>query len=437
MNAPSVLFLIERNAVYRYLGSVVEAALAQGWDVTLLHDYSLLQDGAKAYQFPSVDSAPRFSAGQPQSIVHHGASELGRLLRESSADCVVASRGPIDYLAAEEIDQVSMPWIAVQEHFDFASFGINRITTSSLNCVYSPYWLELVAELYAAPPARDELATQVRAISTVTGCTQSDGLHQIDRTVLRERWGIPKDQPVVVYVPSNHGPALYFRVIHGRRFLTRAAHILYAKRWRLLPYAWRNFSDKALVSAVRAFCDHNGAYLLVKNRQKNPVPEYLSAAADRVITDETEYPAGIFAPLSIADLCITAYQSDSVYDAAAAGVPVLSLYPDSMHRWPAIQRLDIQFASSPEDVHYTPKPGGPFNAPGFAYTTSLLDGIKHLPSMRFADFPLNPTALQEYVTRYLGFADGHCGERVITAVEELLTNRSPAERGASGNSNGS
>jgi len=435
MNAPSVLFLIERNSAYRYLGSVIEAALSRGWDVSLVHDYSQPQTGAKAYQFPSVDAIPRFISGQPQSLVHQGASDLGRLLRESTASCVVASRGPTDYVPAEEVDQIPMPWISVQEHFDFAAFGIDRIMTSSLNCVYGPYWIQLIAQLYAALPFREELANQLQSISVMTGCTQSDGLHQVDQTVLRRQWGIPEGQPVVVYIPSNHGPGLYFRILHARGTISRAAHLLYSKQWRLLPYAWRNFSDKALVRAVRAFCDRNGAFLLVKNRQKTAMPTHLTEAADKIIFDESEYPAGILAPLSIADLCITAYLSDSVYDAAATGIPVLSFYPDSTYTWPTRNGRNVNFASSPEDVHYTTELGGPFNAPGFAYTMSLLSGIKHLSSMQFADFPLDRAALEDYVDHYLGFADGRCGERVVDAIEALLTSKPPAKRGARGDFN--
>ncbi len=323
MTSISLAFIIERTAEYRYIGSVIEAALDYGHDVTLWLDYGQPREGAKAYQFPAAESIPDFETNAPNSIIYEGEEGLKELLTRNLADCVVASRGPSHYLPTDSTVAAHMPWVSVQEHFDFVMFGLDKITGSTLNCAYSPFWLDVIEQLYAQPTECENLRFQIEAGWRETGCCQADGIRHIDPEQVRAKWNILSDRPVVVYLPSNQGQALFLRVLRANSRLRQAAHILKDGRWRVLPYLLQPFSDKALVDSVRRFCDANGAFLLVKSREKNPIPDYLDAAADKIVMDDTEYPASILRAMSVADLCISAYPSDSVSDAAAVGIPML------------------------------------------------------------------------------------------------------------------
>lgn len=418
MTSISLAFIIERTAEYRYIGSVIEAALDYGHDVTLWLDYGQPREGAKAYQFPAAESIPDFETNAPNSIIYEGEEGLKELLTRNLADCVVASRGPSHYLPTDSTVAAHMPWVSVQEHFDFVMFGLDKITGSTLNCAYSPFWLDVIEQLYAQPTECENLRFQIEAGWRETGCCQADGIRHIDPEQVRAKWNILSDRPVVVYLPSNQGQALFLRVLRANSRLRQAAHILKDGRWRVLPYLLQPFSDKALVDSVRRFCDANGAFLLVKSREKNPIPDYLDAAADKIVMDDTEYPASILRAMSVADLCISAYPSDSVSDAAAVGIPMLSLFRDP-HHWP-FPYHNTGLAHTPEEVYYTPKLGGPFNYPGFAHALPLVSAIKQLPSMMLSDFALDEDARRRYIERYLGYADGLSGQRVIKEVEALV-----------------
>ncbi|MCH8109034.1 MAG: hypothetical protein IIB15_02800 [Chloroflexi bacterium] len=424
MTSISLAFIIERTAEYRYLGSVIEAAIACGHDVTLWLDYAQPREGGKAYQFPAVESIPDFKTDAPKSITYEGEEGLRELLSKNLAECVVASRGSAHYLPTDNTVAEHMPWVSVQEHFDFVMFGLDKITGSTLNCAYSPFWLDVIEQLYAQPSERENLRFQVEAGWRETGCCQADGVRHIDPQQVRAKWNIPSDRPVVVYLPTNQGQMLFLRVFRASSRWLQAAHILRDRRWRVLPYLLQPFSDKALVDSVRRFCDANGAYLLVKSREKTPIPDYLKAAADKIVMDDTEYPASILRAMSVADLCISAYPSDSVSDAAAVGVPMLNLFRDA-DDWSWSYR-GKGFVRTPEDIYYTPRFGGPYNYPGFAYARPLLDAIKNLPFMKLSDFALDEDARRRYIEQYLGHADGLSGQRVIKEVEALmarLTNR--------------
>ena len=424
MTSISLAFIIERTAEYRYYGSVIEAAIARKHDVTLWLDYGQPREGGKAYQFPAVESVPDFDSDALKLVSYEGENGLNELLSGGSAECVIASRGPTHYLPTDSTVAERMPWVSVQEHFDFVMFGLDTITGSTLNCAYSPFWLDLIEQLYARPAERENLRFQLEAGWRETGCCQVDGLRLIDPEQARAQWNIPSGKPVVVYLPSNQGHILFLRVFRANSRWRQAAHILRDRRWRVLPYLLQPFSDKALVDAVRRFCDANGAFLLVKSREKTPIPDYLKAAADKIVMDDTEYPASILRAMSVADLCISAYPSTSVNDAAAVGVPMLNLFRDA-DDWSWSYR-GKGFVLTPEDIYYTPRFGGPYNYPGFAYARALLDAIKNLPFMKLSDFALDEDARHRYIEQYLGYADGLSGQRVIKEVEALmarLTNR--------------
>ena len=411
----SLAFVVERTPEFRYLGPVIDAAMEAGHAVSLLLDQSQPSSGPKGYQFPSMSSVPRFRHGTPSLVSYLGPDGLLEHLRSGGLDGIVASRGPTHYFRGTKPGGLPA-WTSVQEHLDFVAFGLDRITSSDLNCVYSPHWLDVAARLYGV--SDEELRKQLEATSVCVGSCQSDGLALVDPEETRRRWSIPADKPVVVYIPSNRASDLYFRAIHAPNVLLRAAYVALARRWRLLRPWLGVFSDRMMVRAVRQFCDKNGAFLLVKTRQKNPLPAYLHAAADRIVADETEYPAGILAPLSVASLCIASYLSDTVLDAAAAGVPFFAFHADS-DDWP-LSAPDVGLKGTFADAFYNLDAGGAYNYPGVSYSMPLVEAVRSLPSKALDNFPLDTRALSAYVSRYLGYADGRCSERVVDAMEQRI-----------------
>ena len=405
---------------FRYFGSIIEAALELGHDVELWHDYSQPREGIKGSQFPLIEKAPMLVGGPPKSLAYEGKTALNQMLAERSVDCVVASRGPVWYLNDDCLNSLAIPWIGIQETLDYAAFGLDCFTSATLECVFSQYWVDLISTTYSEPGGYPAMRENLGRISRVTGATQADSFGSIDSAEVREHWNIPDDVPVVLYLPSSRGANLFSSVLLKSSRLAKAKLILAAGQWRNLSYLRHDFSDRALVRSVRRFCDNNNAFMLVKTREKQPLPDYLREAADRLVMDEGEYPATILRALSVSDLCVSAYLSTSINDAAAAGVPFLGIYRDAK-AWPYSHRR-ADMIKKPAETFFLTGDGDYFNCPGFAYPIPIVNAINRLANWRISDFPLRQEALREFTAKYVGSLDGRNGHRVLNNIEDLLAN---------------
>ena len=133
-----------------------------------------------------------------------------------------------------------------------------------------------------------------------------------------------------------------------------------------------------MVQAVRAFCDANGAALIVKARAKDPVASYLRTVADHVRYDSTDYPATILELMSIASLCVHFF-STVAYEAAYAGVPSVCVTADAD---------DLGFSPTLRASFLSTASGSSFNFPGVTYPVSVAALVADLPRRRLLfEFP--------------------------------------------------
>ncbi|MCI0439007.1 MAG: hypothetical protein L0177_07715, partial [Chloroflexi bacterium] len=268
-----LVFLVQRLAEFRYLGSVIEAAIERGHRVELWHDYSKPRGGIKDYQYPLVENKPSFNGKAPISLTYDSKESLSIMLEQHPPQCVIASRGATDYLSEESANSLETPWVGVQEHVDYVMFGLDRITSVTAQSLFTSYWMDKILQLYARPSEREALAKKLASVCRVTGSTQADGARLVDADEARKEMEIPPGKAVVVYLPTSaSGASLYEKVFIASSKFRQAAYILRAKQWRNLRCLLQPFSDKALVKSVRRFCDANDAFLLVKTRRKQPLP---------------------------------------------------------------------------------------------------------------------------------------------------------------------
>jgi hypothetical protein len=418
-------FIIQRLPDFRRFGSIIDAALELGHEVELWHDYSQPREGVKGSQFPHIDNIPVFIYGLPKSRTYEGKSSLAEILAERSIDCVVASRGPVWYLNEEDLNSHTIPWIGIQENIDYVLFGVDCITSATVQCLFSQYWIGLIPETYAQPGEEAVLKDNLKEISRFTGSTQADSFSLVDPKKTREYWNIPDDVPVVLYLPSPSGNNLFSQMFLQKSRLAKAKLIVAAGQWQKLPYLRHDVSDRSLVRAVRQFCDNNNAFMLVKTREKQPLPDYLEQAADRLVMDEVEYPATILQALSISDLCISAYLSASINDCAVAGVPFVGIYRDTK-AWP-YSHMRPDMIKKPGETFFLVGEGDYFNQPGFAYPMYVIDAIKKLGQHQISDYPLRREALDGFIAEYLGSADGKNGHRVIEEIQPIVAGSDTAE----------
>ena len=98
-------FLVQRANFYRLYAPIVDEALRQDWDVECWHDYSQARHGQKGYNFPAVESAPRFASGTPTFRTYQGLPDL-RVLQDSTDAVVSLSPRPFE----PEPSQTCVTW---------------------------------------------------------------------------------------------------------------------------------------------------------------------------------------------------------------------------------------------------------------------------------------------------------------------------------------
>jgi len=388
---PKIAFIIERSVYYRLLAPLIDEALAQGWDVECWHDYGQPRTGVKQYQFPEIESAPTFVNGIPIFRIYNGSDQLRKRAIQNTVAAIVSLGTPLLHFGAP-LPTPSPKWIGIQHNSDFfITNGPAGIASVDLSFVYSNHWRTWTLEYFreAGLTTRDDHSeTEILTKMSCAGFPQLDPSQLIDSREVRDRWGIPEEQPVVVLLPySTHGTSNSFwsKYIYGQTSrIEQLSRVAFARRFKYLSHIWYGWNDSAVVNSVKAFCERNGAYLIVKSRLKDPISSYLQAVADRCVYDETLYPHTIMEVFSIANLCVGFY-SWAVLEAAHAGASNLCITP-SLEDWREVDHFDENLFK----VMLNNVEGGPFQFKGVSTAMGIPEVISTLPGQTLVDFELDP-----------------------------------------------
>jgi hypothetical protein len=399
-----IAFLIERKTHYRLLGAVVEEALRRGGRVECWHDWSQSRTNWKGHDFPDLE--PAFRSGRPEFIRFRGAADLRERFEVDPPDAVVC----VDPPEAGVVGTSAARWFWLQFATDLvlhptSAQGMEDATALG---VFSPWWVKRLrqnfGEALVDAPARRKMVS--------VGMPMLDLGEEIDADEVRWTYGLPRDRPLVLYLPFP------WRSCPVRPWVQRAAawapgawppHVAGAINRRLGPPR----GDRPVVEALRAFCDRNGAALVVKSRLKDPSPAYLRrvAAAHFDEGQEGYHPPLILRLLRCASLCVHFY-SAAVVEAVFCGVPSLCLGPA-----PEAMGLD----TIPHATRlYHGREGGLYNWPGAAHWRSLGEAVAGLSRWGLADFPIEPAARKGYVERFLGWDDAKSSARFLDLVSDRV-----------------
>ncbi len=416
-----VAFLIERRNYYRLFGPIVDRALERGWAVECWHDWGQPRTGPKGSEFP--DSAPAFRHGWPRVRTYGGSGELAPLLASASPDAIVALRRPS---AAEKTGVVR--WFGLQYTLDVAELVDASGQTSCDGIgLHSQYWAQRTPDCLRirADNRSRAVGTPTEAVddaavadtlcrmARIVGIPEMDQYHWIDPLEVRRRLGVDRGQPVVLYCPfpfRTNPRTFWVRHVYGASALHSRLAVRLTGRPEYRAHVARRLNDRRVADAVRAFCDRNGAALVVKARLKDPVPPYLARRADRVLYDEHYYPATILELLKISALCLHFF-STVAYEAAYAGVPSICIAPNAD---------DLGFPPLWREWFLSVEPGSSFNLRGVVYPVGLEALVGGFAKRQVADFPLDPVARAQYVEKFIGFDDGKSSDRVLDAVQSLV-----------------
>lgn len=408
-----VAFPIGRLNYYRLLVPVIEESLARGLTVECWHDYGAARDGHKGYEFPDLDGAPKFASGTPTFRTYEGPAGLHDLAARERVDALVTFQPPRRVLDRRPSP---VPWVLLQDSPGF----FHHVTADDLVGVagiglYSAHWLEFGMRVMRGKGLlgeHDPRETAIRAKCRVVGFPELDGGVGLDPAAIRARLGLPPGRPVVTFMPypyRSNPNSFWSRWIYANpRPWLQAAMIVARGQHRYWGHVRAGWHDRALARAVRAFCDANGAALLVKYREKDPIPRYVRDAADVVVADPAPWPPLILETLAVADLAISFY-SATVLESAALGVPYLCIgFGDADwygHLHPAWTTARFDVAE-----------GGEFNFPGVSELTKIPEVIARLPQRRLGEFKVDPGQRRAYLTKFVGYDDGRSAARMVDVI---------------------
>jgi hypothetical protein len=422
-------FLVLKKSFLKHYAGLVEYALARGIEPMLLVDQTGDECGFGGYEFPHVHELPAFRNGRASIRTYTTRDELALIVRSRRLHAVFALESrryrPTIWFLRDACPEVLLAKLQMVPNpdtlADFTAFDV----------VYglAPEWVPWATEFNVAqgevPEAdREEWAKRLEKSFVPVGFAEMEQLKYIDRATVRPRLGLPDGPPIVLYLPFPFQSTRYHgdfwpRWVYGRSRPAQWASVLLSGRTEFRPYAQHGWNDRRLVRAVRAFCDANGALLVVKTREKNPVPGYLAAVADHVFGDDMYYPATMLELAAVSDLCVHFY-STGLCEAVYAGTPNLCISPTAVE-WPVYAKRMVVDALSTTPPSF-------YNFPGVTYSWTVPEFVTRFSSAQLTDFPLDAAARGRYLRRFLGPEDLDVAARIVSDLEPRLAVRACSTR---------
>lgn len=395
-------FLVHRQNYYKFMGPLIQAALARGWrcDVWLYTG-----EDAKEYLKLHDNPVPAHLVDQVAQQEFRNTAEVQALVTEYVPDVIFSLHSRTAY------PQLSPKVLFVNLHHGVDTF-INTtpedLLSSDLICLQTAYWLQWGSEYFAAQGfgSAAEIRQELEAKAVYAGTPRLDIAAEMDPHLIRQKYGIADDKPVVLYFPINvaywpgHWPAFFASKgterlkAFGRGLRDQGLAFL-----KYLPWLLFGWNDEALTRAVRRFCDKNKAFLVVKGRRKDLLRQASQDMADLAIYDEEFYPATIYELMSIADVCIHSYSS------AAFEMTVFEVFGICVDR-PNLDELSHK-------LWRTAHQGGVFNFEGVNHWTRIPQMILGFGAKSLIDLRVDAKALKNYIRTYVDPGDGSSSERIL------------------------
>lgn len=408
----TLAFAVYRKGFLKVIGAVIQTALDRGHSVVLLWD----PDEAKPGESVSRSDLQAWPAAR---VVRHGnRAPLGPVLREHGAQALVVVSlytvlrayghgGELESLRAAGVRLFSVDYVLDAVTIDPEAYRVVDVTFYSSEYQRRLHW-SLMADRFARLGDQADWSRR----SAVCGSIMMDQLDLVDRAVVRKRYGLGDDQPVVLFMSLKmEVPDLWRRLHWGRAWRgIRAVRALASGHAAWVPDILRRHGYREMLLATRRFCRRSGAALIVKSRAKNGDPPFLRRLADDFIYDEEVYPYTSMELMAIADLCVH-FQSGAVLEAAFAGVPSLSVLVSQEHlkRYASFDEL---YGAEADTLQ---------NFPGVVKPVSHRDVSALLDRASLTDFAVDPEARRRYVTKFLGFDDTHSSRRVVETIERTIS----------------
>jgi hypothetical protein len=417
-----IAFLVRRQSNYRLLAPVVDCALGAGCHVECWPDYSFPRTGLKKYLFPSADRTPAFQHGRPVVRSYAGPPDLAARLKRDDVDAVV-SLTPLGLDTDSAAPRDHPGWVCLQSGLDTFHYASDLLKGCDLLALQSPWWLDWGIVHRGNVEGTSDLAALRAALEPLcgyVGFSEVESARLVDPQEVRRRWAVPGNQPVVVLLPFPQGVGRQtfwpMKIFAEPSRARRVANVMAHRQFGYLGAALRGGNDVDLARSLRRFCDRNDAFLLVKSREKTPIPDYLRELADACIYDQGFYPPTIVEALAIASMCVS-YYSLGILEATALGVPHLCIAFDARDY---LGKRATSAETTYFDTFFNRTPGGLFEFTGVTRTMSPEEAIGTLPTRTLDDFKIDSGAQRDYWQKFFGRLDGQASVRAVAAIERAF-----------------
>lgn len=406
--------MVERIGMYRMFASVIEEALRRNHEVVCFHNYGHPRNGTKGYAFPSADKVPAFNSGTPCIVPYNGRDDFLKLAKLYGIDVVLTGYFHEDYKNMHKRLK-NIPWASLQHSLDTVVFS-EYLREPDINFMYSEKWLDWSAKYLQEVGKLNGLDEEtfknnMRFSTRFTGYVEPDQRIMVNPEYVRKEWNIPRNKQIVLLIPfdirytDNRFYADFIYSMNTPWLQKMVARI--AQKSQYIEYIERGWNEENMVKSIREFCDNNNAYLLVKAQRKSPPSKHLMKVADKVLYDESYYPADIHKCLSISDICINFFSTVSTI-VVPSGVPNICILPD---------REDI--ITTPKLMPIYEMYKELFDFKGASYILGVGEAIEELPNRHISDFPSIKEKREEYVKKFLTYNDGKASSRVLDELERM------------------
>lgn len=395
------------------MGPLIQAALRRGWQLEV---WLYIGEESKEYLGLRDQPVPPLLAGKVGEARFANKAEVQGLADDFKPHAIF-SLHPRSHYLLEIADGV--PFVTLHHGVDtFVEAKPTDLLSSNLLCLQSPFWLEWGCRYYQqlGLGQADELHRELSAKTIYPGTPRLDIRTQLEPRQIRHKFGIPKEKPVVLYLPVNlaYWPGAWpgFFASTGTERIKAFARGLREEGLSFFKYlCWLilGWGDAALTQSIKAFCERNNAFLIAKARRKDPLRQGIEELADLAIYDEDYFPATIYELLSVADVCIHSYSS-AAFEMSVFGVFGLCLDRHNLNN--LVHRL-----------WRTAEPGSIFNFSGVNLWKSIPQTIRQLPSWDLTDLALKAETLERYTRSYVDPGNGSSSERILDAVASLVESK--------------
>lgn len=427
-------FLLLRDTFLKTMGSLIQASIDRGHQVTILYTDELI-GGSKAYQRITAEKLSLFSQ-QEVEVVPYLLKDLGKVKDKFGLDVLVTHEGY--YVLNSYLSDIQTARENGVKIISLAHFYENTMRLpEALNYFDKTYYLSQFAvdthfQLYSNGGSADTMEKTYRGRYEALGSPMFDQIKNIDTIGSRAEFGIPLGKRVVIFfAPAISQETRWrFRFWGQTSKLKRIQRAIVSGNWSDLPDAIFVPTLEEIIEALRVFCDRNNAFLIIKSRAKQRNFEYFSKKSDLYLSGEEDKYFPVFTSyklLAVANVCI-GVMSMSILESAAMQVPAWNIYVPS---------VELEYPTSPlyprhkqyHQVIMTRDQEGPFNYPGVITNIEPRSILKWLKENNLEDGIIDPEAAASYVKKYLGITDLPSSERILDSLERLHASR---ERGGLG-----